>query len=234
MKQLLKCIPVFVVLSMIVLFAGCGSSAGGSEKVESSPESTASEAAKLSVSTNSEPPPSDESSEMPSPATSDTATSLVAYFSWSGNTEQMATWIADESGSDLYQIIPKEAYGEDFDSCADRAKNELDNGIRPELTELIDAQTIAQYDTIYVGFPIWWYDLPMAMTAFLENVDLSGKTVIPFFSHNGSSSGASSLDTLSKICVNADVLTDDALSISGNKVESSETQIREWVTAIKK
>lgn len=234
MKQLLKCIPVFVVLSMIVLFAGCGSSAGGSEKVESSPESTASEAAKLSVSTNSEPLPSEENSEVPSTETSDIATSLVAYFSWSGNTEQMATWIADESGSDLYQIIPKKAYGEDFDSCADRAKNELDNGIRPELTELIDAQTIAQYDTIYVGFPIWWYDLPMAMTAFLENVDLSGKTVIPFFSHNGSSSGASSLDTLSKICVDATVLTDNALSISGNAVDSSELQIREWVTSVKK
>lgn len=90
-----------------------------------------------------------------------------------------------------------------------------------------------QYDTIYVGFPIWWYDLPMAMTAFLENYDLSGKTIIPFFSHNGSSSGASSVDTLSQICTGATVLTEKALSISGNSVESAEIQVREWVATAK-
>lgn len=141
---------------------------------------------------------------------------------------------ADESGSDLYRVTPKEAYSEDFDSCADRAKNELDNGIRPEISALMDAETMAQYGTVYVGFPIWWYDLPMAMTAFLENYDLSGKTIIPFFSHNGSSSGASAPDTLEEICMGATVLSDSTLSISGDSVESSEEQIREWVGGLKK
>lgn len=159
--------------------------------------------------------------------------SLVVYFSWSGNTEQMAGWIADESGSELYRVTPGEAYSEDFESCADRAKNELDNGIRPELTGLMYVETMAQYDTIYVGFPIGWYDLPMAMTTFLEQYDLSGKTIIPFFSHNGSSSGASAPETLTKICTDAAVLTDKALSIPGSDVEKSETQIREWVRTVK-
>lgn len=78
---------------------------------------------------------------------------LVAYFSWSGNGQQMARWIADETGGDLFRIVPAESYGEDFDACADRAKNELDNEIRPELSEHIDAGIMAQYDVIYIGYP---------------------------------------------------------------------------------
>lgn len=69
---------------------------------------------------------------------SDDSNVLVAYFSWSGNGQQMARWISEETGGDLFRIVPTEPYGEDFDSCADRAKNELDNGIRPELSEHID------------------------------------------------------------------------------------------------
>ena len=80
---------------------------------------------------------------------------LVAYFSWSGNGQQMAKWISEETGGELFRIVPSEAYGEDFDSCADRAKNELDHGIRPELSEHIDAGIMAQYDVIYLGFPVW-------------------------------------------------------------------------------
>lgn len=106
---------------------------------------------------------------------------LVAYFSWSGNVQQMARWIADETKSDIFRIVPEEDYGENFDDCADRAKNELDNGIRPSLSEHIDKETIDKYDTIYIGFPVWWYDLPMPVWTFLEEYDLSEKTIIPFF-----------------------------------------------------
>lgn len=67
---------------------------------------------------------------------------LVAYFSWSGNGQQMARWISEETGGDLFRIVPAEPYGKDFDSCADRAKNELDNGIRPELSEHIEKQAM--------------------------------------------------------------------------------------------
>lgn len=82
------------------------------------------------------------------------------------------------------------------DDCADRAKNELDNGIRSEISEHINGDIMKQYDVIYIGFPVWWYDLPMPVWTFLEEYDLSGKTVITFFSHNGSSNGAGSLETI--------------------------------------
>lgn len=159
---------------------------------------------------------------------------LVAYFSWSGNGQQMAIWIADETGGDLFRIVPTESYGEDYGACADRAKNELDNKIRPELAEHIDAETMAQYDVIYIGFPVWWYDLPMPVWTFLEEYDLSGKTVIPFFSHNGSSSGANSVNRVAELTKSATVLTDDALSLRGSSVSSSEKEVRDWVKGLGK
>lgn len=153
---------------------------------------------------------------------------LVVYFSWSGNGQQMARWISEETGGDLFRIVPTEAYGEDFDSCADRAKNELDNGIRPELSEHIDKEAMERYDVIYIGFPVWWYDLPMPVWSFLEEYDLSGKTVIPFFSHNGSSNGAGSVGRVSELAKGAKVLTEDVLSIPGRSVSGSEKEVKEW------
>ncbi len=140
----------------------------------------------------------------------------------------MAKWISEETGGELFRIVPSEAYGEDFDSCADRAKNELDNGIRPELSEHIDAGIMAQYDVIYLGFPVWWYDLPMPVWTFLEEYDLSGKTVIPFFSHNGSSNGANSVNRVAELADGATVLTDNVLSLRGSNVADSEKEVKDW------
>ncbi len=153
---------------------------------------------------------------------------LVAYFSWSGNVQQMARWIAEETSGDIFRIVPEESYGEEFNSCADRAKNELDNGIRPAISEHIEKEKMEKYDVIYIGFPVWWYDLPMSVWTFLEEYDLSGKTIIPFFSHNGSSNGAGSLDTISRLAPNSEILSDDAISVRGNKVADSENEIKEW------
>lgn len=153
---------------------------------------------------------------------------LVAYFSWSGNGQKMARWIADETGADLFRIVPKEAYSDDFNKCADRAKNELDKEIHPELSEHIDADVMAEYDTIYLVFPVWWYDLPMPVWTFLEEYDLNGKTIIPCFSHNGSSNGANSLSRVEELAKGAEVHVDDALSIRGNKVAGSEQEVRDW------
>ncbi len=155
---------------------------------------------------------------------------LVAYFSWSGNGQQMARWISEETGGDLFRIVPTQSYGEDYNACADRAKNELDNEIRPDLSEHIDANTMEQYDVIYIGFPVWWYDLPMPVWTFLEEYDLSGKTVIPFFSHNGSSNGANSLDRVAELAKGAAVLKDNALSLRGSSVADSEKEVKDWAS----
>ena len=155
---------------------------------------------------------------------------LVAYFSWSGHGQQMARWISDEVGADLFRIVPEESYGENYNECADRAKNELDNGIRPDLSEHIDTDVMANYDTVYLVFPVWWYDLPMPVWTFLEEYDFSGKTIIPCFSHNGSSNGANSVNRVVELATGATVLSDDVLSVRGSNVQNSEQEVRNWAS----
>jgi flavodoxin len=153
---------------------------------------------------------------------------LVVYFSWSGNVQKMARWISEETKGELFRIVPKKSYGTDYKKCTERAKDELDQKIRPEISSTISKEMLKKYDVIYLGFPIWWYDLPMPVWTFLEGADLQGKTIIPFFSHEGSSSGANSLNTLKDLAKGAHVLTDKALSIRGGKVSGSEDEIKKW------
>ncbi|MBQ5968254.1 MAG: flavodoxin [Clostridiales bacterium] len=157
---------------------------------------------------------------------------LVVYFSWSGNLQKMAHWISEETGGDILRVTTKEEYPENYDDTADRAKEEVNNGIRPELNIDLTQEQLDKYDVIYFGFPVWWYDLPMPMWTFLESYDFSGKTVIPFFSHEGSSDGAGSLPTITRLIPNATVRTEDALSIRGKKVKNSEDETKEWVRKV--
>lgn len=154
---------------------------------------------------------------------------LVVYFSWSGNLDKMAHWVQEETGGDLVRVTAKEAYPDNYNKTANRAKSEKDKGIRPEINVNLTKEQMAQYDTIYFGFPVWWYDLPMSMWTFLESYDFSGKTIIPFFSHEGSSNGASALPTIKKLAKGANVKSENALSIRGGKVSSSEKDVRDWV-----
>ena len=128
--------------------------------------------------------------------------------------------------------MPEVPYVDDYDTVADRAQRELNDGTRPALSAHIDPEIMAKFNTVYLGFPIWWYDLPTPVWSFLEEYDLSGKTIIPFFSHAGSSNGANSLNRLASLAAGATVLTDDALSINGDRVNDSETQVKSWVVSV--
>ncbi|HIX58934.1 MAG TPA: hypothetical protein IAA45_04355 [Candidatus Blautia gallistercoris] len=103
---------------------------------------------------------------------------LVAYFSWSGNTEEMASYIAEQVGGDLLEIQPETPYPTDYNECGDVALAERDSNARPAIMGLPDS--IDQYDTILVGYPIWWHTAPMIIGTFLESYDLTGKEVYPF------------------------------------------------------
>lgn len=155
---------------------------------------------------------------------------LVAYFSWSGNTQQVANWISDKTGGGLFRITPEVAYTDD--DVFDRAQDELNSGTRPALSSHIDKEVMAEYDVIFIGFPIWWYDLPMPVWSFLEEYDLSGKTIIPFFTHNGSSSGASSVSTVAELCPDSTVLTDSYFTYAGNDVAEAESSVDEWLNEL--
>lgn len=103
---------------------------------------------------------------------------LVAYFSWSGNTKEMAEYIAQQTGGDVFEIEPLNAYPEDYNETTDIAKVERDENQRPEIANL--PASIDEYDTILIGYPIWWHTAPMIIGTFLENYDLTDKNIYPF------------------------------------------------------
>lgn len=125
---------------------------------------------------------------------------LVVYFSATGNTKAVAEQIANVTDSELYEIEPAEPYtSEDLDYNNDdcRANLEMnDDAARPEIAGAIE--NIEQYDTIYLGYPIWWGNAPRIMNTFVETYDLSGKTVVPFCTSGGSSI-STSVDTLQEL-----------------------------------
>lgn len=113
---------------------------------------------------------------------------LIVYFSWSssGNTEKMANVIQERTGGDILKLEPAVPYPTDYNECGDVAKVERDENARPEIANLPDS--LDEYNTIFVGYPIWWHTAPMIIGTFLESYDLSGKEVYPF-------SQSSSMDT---------------------------------------
>ncbi len=155
---------------------------------------------------------------------------LIAYFSFSGNTMELANMIEEEVSGDIFRIVPEISYTND--DVYNRAQSELNGKIRPALKAHLDKDIFANYELIILGFPIWWYDLPMPVWSFVEEYDFSGKTVIPFYTHNGSSSGASSLETLKSFLPNSDFKQDKALSIRGSRVSSSKSEVVSWTTKL--
>lgn len=155
---------------------------------------------------------------------------LIAYFSFSGNTMELANMIEEEVSGDIFRIVPEIPYTND--DVYNRAQSELNGKIRPALKAHLDKDIFANYELIILGFPIWWYDLPMPVWSFVEEYDFSGKTVIPFYTHNGSSSGASSLETLKSLLLNSDFKQDKALSIRGSRVSSSKSEVVSWTTEL--
>ena len=139
--------------------------------------------------------------DVPKPAESNEAATqpkdtkiLVAYFSHAGenyqvgviekgNTHIVADMIAEATGADEFEIKTVNPYPATYKECTDVAKKELEDNIRPELAGKIE--NIDKYDTIFLGYPIWWSDMPMAVYTFMESYDFSGKTIIPFCTSAG-------------------------------------------------
>lgn len=116
---------------------------------------------------------------------------LVAYFSASGVTAELAKALALAIGADLHEIIPKEPYTPadlDWTNKKSRSSVEMnDKKYRPAVANRV--ANMEQYEVIYVGFPIWWYVAPTIINTFLEGYDLAGKTIIPFATSGGSGMG---------------------------------------------
>ncbi|MFR5101085.1 MAG: flavodoxin, partial [Christensenellaceae bacterium] len=116
---------------------------------------------------------------------------LVAYFSASGVTARLAEKVAKVVNGDLYEIVPAKPYtAADLDWTNDKSRSSVEmknKSFRPEISG--KAENMSDYDTIYLGFPIWWYVAPTIVNTFLESYDLSGKTIIPFATSGSSGMG---------------------------------------------
>jgi len=145
---------------------------------------------------------------------------LVAYFSASGVTAKVAENLSDALGADLFEIVPKVRYTKadlDWRDKASRSTIEMnDPSSRPEIEALRD--NIAEYDTIYVGFPIWWYVAPTIINTFLESYDLAGKTIIPFATSGGSGMGKTN-EKLEASCPGAMLKTGKVFSVNATRQE---------------
>ena len=149
---------------------------------------------------------------------------LVAYFSASGVTESAAKTLAKTIGADLYEIKPEIPYskaGLDWRDKNSRSSVEMNNpDSRPKIAD--KNANIGEYDTIFVGFPIWWYTAPTIIKTFLESYDFSGKTIVPFATSGGSGLGKTA-DTLQKTVPSAHVKSGKML----NGVLSAD-EINKW------
>lgn len=153
---------------------------------------------------------------------------LIAYFSRSGNTLEVAKQIQEKTGGDLFEIKTVEAYPKEYKATTEQAKRELDSGFRPALTHKVS--NIDSYDIIFLGYPIWWGSMPMGVFTFLESHNLSNKTIIPFATHEGSQMGRSVAD-LMNVYPEATIL--EALPIRGSIAKESQNTIFQWLRRIK-
>lgn len=146
---------------------------------------------------------------------------LIVYFSRIGNTEQVAKQIHNYTGGDILPIQATSPYPQDYGLAVARAKQEKATKTLPPIqpTDI----NIQNYDTIFIGYPIWWSSIPAPIKTFLSTHDLSGKTIIPFCTHAGSHQAQSVID-MATLIPNAIFL--EALVIEGAKAKSSETEIK--------
>ncbi len=122
---------------------------------------------------------------------------LVVYFSHSGNTATLAGYVAMQTGSDLFEIVPAVPYPNDFDETVAIFHQERNTGAQPTVASYVN--NMADYDIVFVGYPIWGGDIPPVAQTFLRQYDWTGKTVIPFCTHGGSGLSGS-VDTLKALC----------------------------------
>ncbi len=173
---------------------------------------------------------------------------LVAYFSWAdnaileddvdavtspsvippGNVQQLAGWVQDETGGDLFAIRVTDPYPNDWDECLDRAHQEREEDARPELVENVD--NLDQYDVIFLGYPNWWYGVPMPLLTFFENNDFSGKQVYLFCSH-GTGGLANSVEIITEAADGADI-SDNIFDCYEEDASGSQGEIENWIRSI--
>ena len=243
-----RVLALLLALVLAIAAAGCANSDETQPPRQDSPsnaqENPDSGTGPADVSSDTEPSQAPQSSES-RPAETDGTEVLVVYFSRTGeqysvgvidqgNTAIVAEMIAGETGADLFEIVPADDhYPMTYDELTDVAKQEQNENARPQYAGQVP--DLSRYRTVFIGAPVWWGDWPMILYTFFENnaQKLSGKTLIPFSTHEGS--GLSGFDRkLSSVLPQSTV--SDGLAVRGsdaqNSRESVQAAVREWIAGL--
>ena len=221
MKFLKKLSSVLLMSAMIFSLAACGSSSstGGSSSSSASSESTSSEDSSSSA------------EEAASVSSSESGKTLVVYYSASGNTERVAKEIADATGGDIFEIVPEEPYSDaDLNWTVDgsRVNREHDDeALRDVPLTTTEVASWDDYDTVLIGYPIWWGIAAWPVNNFVKNNDFTGKTVIPFATSSSSGMGESG-HLLEEMAGTGNWQEGQRFS-SG----ASESTVNDWVSSLK-
>ena len=157
----------------------------------------------------------------------DELSTLVVYFSNSGNTEILANFIHNYVGGDIVALEPTVAYPEDYNDLLDVAQEEQQSDARPEFNDLnID---IEDYDTIFIGYPNWWGDMPMIIYTFFDTYDLSGKTIAPF-NTSGGSGLSRTVGTIREL--EPDATVTDGFTVLSDNVDNAMSDVEEWIDSL--
>lgn len=170
---------------------------------------------------------------------------LIAFFSWAenavqdnidamtspsvsapGNVAQLASWISGETGGDLFSIQVTNPYPAGWDGCLNRANKEKADGTHPALSKKLD--NIQEYDTVFLGYPNWWYSCPMAIYSFLDEHDLSGKQVYLFCSH-GTGGLASSVKDITAALPKGTTVSDNVFHVNQDDTPSAQNDVLDWL-----
>lgn len=220
-----KVFSILIALTLLFSLAACSSNTNSEES-----SSTTSQNNETSSTSTEESNNQNSSSEttVPNSETDGTESkSLVVYFSWSGNTQNVAEAIQEQTGSDIFEIVPSTPYSDDYDAVVDLAQEEQRENTRPAISGSID--NIGDYDVIYVGYPNWWGDMPMILYTFFDSYDLSGKTIAPFCTSGGS--GLS--NTVNEIKeLEPDAIVTDGLHIGSSSASSPDNAVSDWLAGL--
>ena len=226
---------------MVLSLAAC---AGNQQEEQSASAEATEQSQSASVQEEEEPASTEQQPEEPSNAQESGV--LVAYFSWAdnavidgevdavaspsvtapGNVQQLAQWVSERTGGDLFSIQVTDPYSSDWDACLERANQERAEDARPELTASVEQ--LERYDTVFLGYPNWWYGVPMALLSFLEENDLSDKQVYLFCSH-GTGGLASSVEQIDEALPDSTALSENIFDVYEEDAASSQQDILTWL-----
>lgn len=243
-----KLIAIALTLALVFSLASCGNRTNNADRTTQQPSVSPTE----SNTSDKEQTIGEQGSNEPNQGNNDGEKILIAYFTrvgntnfdesvdavssaslhrlegtLKGNTQLIAEMIQNTVGGDVFLITTADKYPADYDEVVDFAEEEQDKNNHPSLSAHVE--NMADYDTIFLGFPNWWYDMPMAIYSFLEEYNFSGKTVVPF-NTSGGSGFSDSIRTLREMLPDSTIL--NGFTVRDSRATEAQDDVLEWLSEL--